>query len=404
MKISWLQIGVLALTGFGFLNFFLNWNLKFLPQILGHRANGHNSSQNASLPKGQTSISLLSISSAFKNFIPMKKSFWNQKQHQMFQELDKLRLQGATVYVPPQTCNLTGLETEIPDIHSYSETHRDFVRYINCRDHLQKINHSDKCSDGVFLLLAVKSTAANFERRQAIRETWGKELTLEDIRVRTVFLVGSAFNLGQGPDLQRLLNSEDHLYGDILQWEFKDSLFNLTLKDYLFLKWATAHCPSAQYIFKGDDDIFLNTPVILEYLQSLDKNQSKQLYVGQTIREATPLRDAKSKYSIPMSFYDGAYPPYAGGGGFLYSGSLVGSLYAVSHYIPFYPIDDVFTGMCFSALGISPLHHQGFQTFDIEAKHRNDPCAHRRLILVHQRSPLQTMQLWKALHSPELQC
>ncbi|XP_062916055.1 N-acetyllactosaminide beta-1,3-N-acetylglucosaminyltransferase 2-like [Mobula hypostoma] len=404
MRFSRLRIGVLAVTGYALLNFLLTASPNFLHQLTGE---SHNSSKNASdarLPAARASIPLLNISAAYRGFIPVKKSFWNQRQHQLFQKLEELRRRGATEYLPPQKCNLTSLGAEIPDVHTYSEAHRDFAYYVSCRDHPQRINHRDKCSGGVFLLLAVKSRAANFDRRQAIRVTWGREASVRGVGVRTVFLVGSTSDLGQGPDLQQLLSYEDHLHGDILQWEFKDTLFNLTLKDNLFLKWATAHCPSVQYVFKGDDDIFLNTPALLDFLQSLDKNQSKQLYVGQTIMNASPLRDAKNKYSVPMSFYDGAYPAYAGGGGFLYSGSLVRLLYEVSHYIPFYPIDDVFTGMCFSALGISPLHHQGFRTFDIEAKHRENPCTYVDLILVHQRSPLQTMELWRRLQNPELRC
>ncbi|XP_078389417.1 N-acetyllactosaminide beta-1,3-N-acetylglucosaminyltransferase 2-like [Cetorhinus maximus] len=410
MGCSKLRMAVLALLGLGMLHILLSWHSKELMRVpvqkvynVSYGANVTNISLSNSRTN-QSWISLINISSDFKNFIPVKKSFWNHRQHQMFQLLDHLLLNGTTLYSPSQSCTVAKMEAEVIDAYSYSESHGDFLRYMNCKDYLQRIDHPNKCDDGTFLLLVIKSMAANFERRQAIRETWGKEGTLEGVQIRTVFLLGSASSVGQGPDLWSLLGFEDRLYGDLLQWEFKDTLFNLTLKDYLFLKWATVHCPHVQYIFKGDDDVFLNTPVLVKYLKSLDANQRSNLYVGQTILNASPLRDKKSKYSIPMSFYDGTYPAYAGGGGFLYSGSLVRSLYMVSHYIPFFPIDDVFTGMCFSALGISSLHHPGFQTFDIEAKHRDDPCAHTGLILVHQRSPHQTTRLWRALRSPELKC
>ncbi|XP_067875178.1 N-acetyllactosaminide beta-1,3-N-acetylglucosaminyltransferase 2-like [Heterodontus francisci] len=394
-----------ALLGLSVLQLFLSWQSK-VPVRRLYSVNYSLNVTNLSFgsPDNESWISLINISSHFKNFIPVKNSVWNHKQHQVFQLLDQLLHNGTTMYSPSRTCNVTKMEAEVVAAYSYSEAHGDFLRYMNCKDYPQRINHPNKCDGGVFLLLVIKSVPANFERRQAVRETWGKEQNLEGVQVRTVFLLGSASGVGQGPDLRRLLDFEDTLYGDLLQWEFKDTLYNLTLKDYLFLKWATVHCSHTQYIFKGDDDVFLNTPVLVKYLQSLDAKQSSKLYVGQTIINATPLRDKKSKYSIPMSFYDGAYPAYAGGGGFLYTGSLVRSLYTVSHYIPFFPIDDVFTGMCFSALGINSLHHPGFQTFDIEAKHRDNPCAHAGLILVHQRSPQQTARLWRALRSPDLKC
>ncbi|XP_078097810.1 N-acetyllactosaminide beta-1,3-N-acetylglucosaminyltransferase 2-like [Mustelus asterias] len=407
MRFSKLQAAVLVLLGLGMFHILLSWHSKEMMRVPAQRAYNVSSSPNVtsiSWPANQSRISLINISSNFKNFIPVKNSFWNHRQHQMFQLLDHLLLNGSSLYSPSRNCTVAKMEAEVIDAYSYSESHGDFLRYMNCKDYPQRIDHPDKCDGGITLLLVIKSVAANFERRQAIRETWGKERTLEGTQIRTIFLLGSASSAGRGPDLWRLLDFEDQLHGDLLQWEFKDTLFNLTLKDYLFLKWATVHCSHVQYVFKGDDDVFLNTPVLVKYLKSLDANQTGKLYVGQTIVNASPLRDKKSKYSIPMSFYDGAYPAYAGGGGFLYSGGLIRSLFVVSHYIPFFPIDDVFTGMCFSALGISSLHHPGFQTFDIEAKHRDNPCAHTGLILVHQRSPQQTTRLWRALNSPDLKC
>ncbi|GCC31404.1 N-acetyllactosaminide beta-1,3-N-acetylglucosaminyltransferase 2-like [Chiloscyllium punctatum] len=410
MAYSKLRLAVVAVLGLATLHIFLSWHSKDLMQVLVQRVYVHNNWLNAtnvsypSLATNESKISLINISSGFKRFIPEKNNFWNHRQHQMFQLLDRLILNGTSSYSPSSNCIEAGMGPEVLEAYSFSESHGDFLRYMNCKDYSQRIDQPDKCDGDTFLLLVIKSVAANFERRQAIRETWGKESTVEGMKVRTVFLLGSASNVGDGPDLWRLLEFENRLYRDILQWEFKDTLFNLTLKDYLFLKWATVHCPHVRYVFKGDDDVFVNTPVMVTYLKSLSDDISSQLYVGQTIVNATPLRDKKSKYSIPKSFYDGAYPAYAGGGGFLYSGSLVRSLYKVSHYIPFFPIDDVFTGMCFMALKISLLHHSGFQTFDIEPKHRDNPCAHINLILVHQRSPRQTALLWRALRSPDLKC
>uniref|UniRef100_UPI00398EAE42 N-acetyllactosaminide beta-1,3-N-acetylglucosaminyltransferase 2-like n=1 Tax=Pristiophorus japonicus TaxID=55135 RepID=UPI00398EAE42 len=407
-----LQMALVAVVGMCVLNILLGWHSKALTQSFAQRAYNLNYSLNTSnlslapdLADSGGEVGLVNISSFFKDFIPAKNNVWNLKQHQMFRLLDSLRLQGAAQYRPSRACNASAAAaTPIADAASYSEAHRDFLRYMDCKDYPQRLDHPGKCEGGAFLLLVVKSVVANFERRQAVRETWGREGTLAGARVLTLFLLGSASGAGRGPDLQGLLDHEDRLHGDILQWEFKDTLYNLTLKDYLFLRWATAHCLAARYVFKGDDDIFLNTPVLLGYLQSLEAGRGDQLYVGQTIVNASPLRDKKSKYSIPLPFYDGAYPAYAGGGGFLYSGRLLPSLYAVSHYIPFFPIDDVFTGMCFSALGVPSLHHAGFRTFDIEAQRRDDPCAHADLILVHQRSPQQTTQLWRALYSPDLKC
>ncbi|XP_042201552.1 N-acetyllactosaminide beta-1,3-N-acetylglucosaminyltransferase 2 [Callorhinchus milii] len=389
---------VFGVLGICLINVFVN--IFRIPQR-GYRPRNLNNTSETTQPVAR--VELIQISHQFKNFVPVKSAFWNKRQHQMFQLVDLL-LETSGVYIPPR-CQLTDGHGSIDNFNTYPQPLKDFVRYIGCRHFPQLIDHPRKCQPEPFLLLVVKSVVGSFERRQAIRETWGKEGKVEGLEVRLVFLLGSSRGEGYGPNLKALLGFEDGLYGDLLQWDFRDTLFNLTLKDTLFLRWADTHCPGARYIFKGDDDIFLNTPALVSHLRSLNQTEtSSPIYLGQSILNASPLRDLKSKYFIPSTLYEGAYPGYMGGGGFVYSGSLIKPLYAVSHYIPFFPIDDVFTGMCFLALGVSPTHHEGFRTFDIDQRHRRDPCVHRDLLLVHQRTPLEVTWLWEAVRNPELKC
>ena len=100
----------------------------------------------------------------------------------------------------------------------------------------------------------------------------------------------------------------------ILLWNYRDTFFNLSLK-VLFLRWVSTSCPNVE--FKGDDDVFVNTHHLLNYLNSLSGNKAKDLFIGDVIHNAGPHRDKKLKYYIPEVVYTGVYPPYAGGGGFL---------------------------------------------------------------------------------------
>lgn len=236
-----------------------------------------------------------------------------------------------------------------------------------------------------------------------MRETWGREEVYKGgMRVRTVFLLGSSSQ--DDPDLSPMLSFEAQHYKDILQWDFCESLLNLTLKMNLLLQWTLQNCPNVSFVFSGDDDVFVNTPALLNYLQSLEPLKASQLYAGHVISTANPLRDPKSKYYIPLSFYEGPYPAYAGGGGFLISGALLQPFFAVSHVIPFFPIDDVYTGMCAKALDVTPETHVGFQTFDVKEEDRENLCVHKDLILIHQRTPQQMKKLWRGIHSPLLTC
>ncbi|XP_070619767.1 UDP-GlcNAc:betaGal beta-1,3-N-acetylglucosaminyltransferase 8 isoform X1 [Erythrolamprus reginae] len=339
----------------------------------------------------------------FRHSIPRAKAYWNDKQYKNFRALEEGSLANASWNKCP-TADVEELAAKIKHFHSYPELYKNFILYGDCRNYSLLINEPRKCTDtknGTFLLLAIKSVPGNFAARQAVRDTWGQEGEPGGLAVRTVFLLGTAE--GQlGPRLQHLVQFESRSFGDILMWDFEDTFFNLTLKDSLFLRWTQDHCRDVRFILKGDDDVFINTPKVLGYLSSVDTN--KPLYTGQVMSNASPFRAQRSKYYVPESFYVGPYPAYAGGGGYIFSGSLAPWLLLISRHVAFYPIDDVYTGLCFQALGIPPQPHAGFMTFDIAEKDREDPCVHTQLLLVHRRSPRQTLHLWKQISNPNLRC
>ncbi|XP_074535548.1 N-acetyllactosaminide beta-1,3-N-acetylglucosaminyltransferase 2 [Halichoeres trimaculatus] len=360
----------------------------------------------------QPKVLNVNVSDSFKQTITQNKAYWNRLLYSALKNQGKERS-------PPRSgsdwssCKVTDqelLRTNVHDFNSYNPLLQDFVQSMNCRTPPVLINQPKKCfsagedkEDEKILLLGIKSTPAHFERRQAVRETWGQErVNKTGLRVRTVFLMGRP--QVDDPDLSLLLSFEAGLFGDILQWDFHESFLNLTLKMSAFLQWTLTYCPHVTFVFSGDDDVFVNTPLLLTYLQSLGSSEASKLYSGHVIRQASPIRDPRSKYYIPMSYYDGPYPQYVGGGGFLVSGALLESFYSVSQIIPFYPIDDAYTGMCFNALGVIPQSHEGFYTFEIKEESRQSLCVHKGLILTHQHSPQQLKRLWRGIHSPFLTC
>ncbi|XP_036417620.1 N-acetyllactosaminide beta-1,3-N-acetylglucosaminyltransferase 2 [Colossoma macropomum] len=362
-------------------------------------------------PSSTSAVQQVTVSESFIKDIPKSSAFWNRKMYSLLGQRPIMVNLTGNKLVNGSQCHpesTESLQMNIQDLRSYPELYQDFLQGMDCHSPHILIDQPNKCASvdskgQVFLLFAVKSTPRHFERRQVVRDTWGREgLHQGELLVRTVFLLGSTSV--DDPNLDKLITFEAQEYGDLLVWDFQDSFYNLTLKEHVFFKWALYRCPQVSFIFKGDDDVFANTPAILSHLQSLEPDRASKLYTGQIISDASPLRDIKNKYYVPQSFYEGPYPSYAAGGGFLFSGSLLKPLYIISHYIPFFPIDDVYTGMCFKALGISAEKHEGFQTFDIREQDRENACAHKHLLLVHQRNPRQTNRLWRNMHSPLLTC
>ncbi|XP_029009284.1 UDP-GlcNAc:betaGal beta-1,3-N-acetylglucosaminyltransferase 9 isoform X2 [Betta splendens] len=245
-----------------------------------------------------------------------------------------------------------------------------------------------------YMLIAVKSVAADFDKRQVVRRTWGKEERSQSgVSIRTVFLLGIPRNQTALPLWDRLLSYESQTFGDILLWDFEDTFFNLTLKETHFLKWINKSCPDVKFIFKGDADVYVNVENILEMLQ--DQKPDEDLFVGDIIIHAKPIRRRSSKYYVPEFMYGGGlYPNYAGGGGFVMSGYTARRL----------------SSACQQVIGVKPSRHQGFRTFGIprpsSAPHLQtfDPCFYRELMVVHSLSVPQIWLMWNLLHDPKLSC
>ncbi|XP_060640587.1 N-acetyllactosaminide beta-1,3-N-acetylglucosaminyltransferase 2 [Anolis sagrei] len=356
---------------------------------------------------------ILPDSRFWKKYTPHK-AYWN-KQQQKLERLYNPVLAFLSNMTVEERLSSNGsfsnfcepdpfVASELDGFPNLPDRFKDFFHYLRCRNYSLLMDQPNKCKHKPFLLLAIKSLIPHFDRRQAIRESWGKEMKSGDMTVVRVFLLGLTPPEDHYPDLSDMLKFESETHQDILLWNYRDTFFNLTLKEVLFLKWVSSTCPDAQFIFKGDDDVFVNTHQILDYLKSLTKEKAKDLFIGDVIKDAGPHRDKKVKYYIPESIYEGSYPPYAGGGGFLYSGDLALRLTNISDQVLLYPIDDVYIGMCLQKLGLAPEKHKGFKTFDIDEKQRNNICSYTNLMLVHSRKPQEMIKIWTNLQNPHLSC
>ncbi|XP_026991693.2 N-acetyllactosaminide beta-1,3-N-acetylglucosaminyltransferase 2 [Tachysurus fulvidraco] len=352
-----------------------------------------------------------------------KAAFWNLIQHVMDREHNPI-LQGSRnisgrniTQLNQNGCfpNYGGI-WKMADYFTLPHQMQRFIISMHCRDYQLLIDQPAVCAKTEkppMLLLAIKSQVPNFKNRQAIRMSWGysglvRGLVGKGGIVRRVFLLGKL-----DEENKEGIKKESAMYNDILMWDFMDTFFNLTLKDILFWKWFSERCQNARFVFKGDDDVFLRTPAVLDYLWDQEKLHLKKhgrtkkmddFLVGDIITSAVPLRLATNKYFIPESFYKGLYPTYPGGGGVIYSGALVPRLLHMSRRVHLFPIDDVYMGMCLQRLGVSPINHPAFLTFDFNAEEAKAPCAHHTILLVHKRSPIQMLRLWTEIIIPSTKC
>ncbi|KAM9225213.1 UDP-GlcNAc:betaGal beta-1,3-N-acetylglucosaminyltransferase 8 [Dugong dugon] len=356
-------------------------------------------------PPGPTAASLeptlpanLSARLGLTGLLPL--AYWNQQQWRLgtLPSGDSTEAGGCQAWG-------AAAATEIPDFASYPEDLRHFLLSAACRSFPRWLPAgggsqvaSCSASDVPYLLLAVKSEPGRFAERQAVRETWGHPAP----GIRLLFLLGSPVGRG-GPDLGPLVAWESHRYSDLLLWDFFDVPFNQTLKDLLLMDWVGRHCPNVTFVLHAQDDAFVRIPALLEHLRGLPPAWARGLYLGEVFTQAKPLRKPGGPFYVPGSFFEGDYPAYASGGGYVIAGRLAPwLLQAAAHVAPF-PFNDVYTGLCIRALGLVPRAHPDFHTA-WPADRTAEPCAVRDLLLVRPLSPQDSIRLWKHLQDPQLQC
>lgn len=309
---------------------------------------------------------------------------------------------------PPVPCRANWSVAELPDFKQQPEHVRKFLLHKHCRDFtlLQDVPPA-KCAQPVFLLLVIKSSPSNYERRELVRRTWGRERKVRGVHLRRLFLVGTDPNPLEARKVNQLLAIEARAHHDILQWDFEDSFFNLTLKQVLFLQWQETRCTNVSFILNGDDDVFAHTNNMVSYLQG--HNPDHHLFVGHLIYNVGPIRIPWSKYYVPnIVTQEEYYPPYCGGGGFLLSRFTATALRRAARTLDLFPIDDVFLGMCLKQEGLKPASHSGIRTAGVWAPSARlssfDPCFYRELLLVHRFLPYEMLLMWDALSQPSLTC
>ncbi len=274
------------------------------------------------------------------------------------------------------------------------------------------LDHPEKCiGKDVLLLLFVKTSPENTERRNAIRSTWGNETYIQNalgVTVKVVFALGApqtkkeepSWSKRSGVGFQAQLIHEDHLHGDLIQQDFLDSFHNLTLKLILQFHWMHSRCAHAHFLMTADDDIFVHMPNLVNYLQDVSSRGITDFWIGRVHRGAPPIRRKDSKYYVSSEMYPWlSYPDYTAGAGYVVSSDVADKIYQATLTLnaSLY-IDDVFMGICANAIGVSPQEHVFFSG---EGKVPYHLCIYDQMMTSHGHVE-DIYNLWKAATHPQV--
>ncbi|XP_031755259.1 beta-1,3-galactosyltransferase 2-like [Xenopus tropicalis] len=255
------------------------------------------------------------------------------------------------------------------------------------------LNPQEKCQkQNPFLILLVIGESHDINSRLIIRETWGNESNYIDVAVVTVFLVGVSVTATDR--VQEQLEEEMNIYGDLVQQDFTDTYYNLTLKTLMGMEWISKYCPDASYVMKIDNDMFLNVDYLVHHLLQPGLPVRQNYFTGYIVANTGPLRAKEYKWYVPKEVYpNDTYPPYCSGPGYAFSADMAKKIYHAAQTIRVVPMEDSFMGICLYEMKIPPTNPPP----NIFNGHRinYDLCLFNKLITVHHYRGDELRDVWK---------
>lgn len=262
------------------------------------------------------------------------------------------------------------------------------------------INNLDMCVDDKSvsdvkwdLVILVNSKINNFDRRDAIRNTWSSEISENS---SLLFLIG----MTQDYRLQSQIEKEVELYNDVIQVDLQDSYDNLTLKSIAMLQWLTDYCPCSKYYMKVDDDVYVNVENVLTELVS---RREKKFFLCHVFINAPPIRNNNSKWYTSYEEFDAEYfPSYCSGTGYAFNSRTLFQLYYWSTKVKLIRMEDVFiTGIAAAKVAdVSHVHNEGFSF----TKQRATGCTYQNLLTGHEVTVKQMYLIYAQITNKEIDC
>ncbi|XP_059163884.1 beta-1,3-galactosyltransferase 1-like [Physella acuta] len=287
------------------------------------------------------------------------------------------------------------------------------------------------CSIPNGLVIFVPSHPRSGRQRMAIRETWGSMARgkswphLDPIyNIQLIFVLGQAGNVThhntsedqqeqtptaipnflsnstelyngsteadnnvvsttEEPTLDELLEWEESLtretdsFHDILQFQLLDSYANLTRKLILAFNWLLHSTCKCSYVLKVDQDVFVNIPMLITFLEQSGKPNSiyGHIYANSWVERKG--KWAVSKIDLPID----KYPIYAAGNAYVLSIDAVDKIVKLSPHFPYIPVEDAFlTGILASVAGVDRIMTGGFTKWSESTPHACEFVNYKRYV------------------------
>jgi hypothetical protein len=200
---------------------------------------------------------------------------------------------------------------------------------------------------GLLILALVIIGADFFEKRQVIRQTWGNPKFTSPSDLRVLFVIGLTSNA----ELNSRIESEFNEYGDLIQEDYLDSYWILTIKVIGAFKWVHENCPKVRYVLRVNDHIHVNVFALINHFKNLASPNSTRYFLeklatmsktttftntvwGVVLKASSVQRDRANKYFVPdEEFGFNYFLPYMEGSAFMMSRDLAVAVYNLSTFV-----------------------------------------------------------------------
>ena len=242
----------------------------------------------------------------------------------------------------------------------------------------------------------VQSRPGNAAIRRTLRRTWARPGILRR-DVVLAFLVARADNA----TVQESVRREADSFADIVQANFVDHYNNLTLKSLATLEWVDTFCPRARFVFKADDDLFVNVDNLVTFVEH--HRRERNIIYGNLVTHPRPERDPNSVFYVSRAVWSQpTFPAYMGGPMYLMSADAACRIFQTMLRQPYLFIEDVaVTGIGAQAAGIRRQRAPEMYTYRVPSE---NTCQFRTLIGAHQVPAEDLEPIWRRVRDPAIAC
>lgn len=342
----------------------------------------------------------------FEAELEKRERFERRKQETMY-KLERMR---ARVFDKSIDINELFPPTaeEIANVNKYYNISERKLTTLNSKF---LMDSKELCSNIPQMIVVIPSIPVNENIRRAIRSTYGSiaRFTLHDLQsIGIEYPVKIAFLLGRSPNqtVETVVKEEQRKYNDIIQIDFTDSYYNLTLKILYGFKWVNIFCKGVKYVVKADEDVFVNIRLLQAELKTYREHDKGSVFgfIHSASLGIRVLRAGKwgvSKEEYPLN----RYPPYAQGTSYTLTSDLIPKIIATAEHLPYMHIEDAFiTGVIAGKILGAQLEIMIGNSYWTDEK--PDPCEFVKTERVSQTNMIPSLmyKTWKALIEPDIIC